>query len=76
MRLIAITDQRSAETHLVQMDLVRSVTMGKNAVQLQFGLDDSWGFRREQLGDEQFDQLCAALLALAAEIKDGRFRFE
>jgi hypothetical protein len=75
MKLIAVTNEKTAETHLVQLDLVRSITMNKNVVQFQFGLDDSWHLSKEQLGDDQFDRLSGALLALAAELKDGRFRF-
>jgi hypothetical protein len=65
MNMIAVKDQKTAETQLIQLDLVRTITMGKNALQFQFGLSDSWSFSREQLGDAQFDELSATLRALA-----------
>jgi hypothetical protein len=75
MKLIPVTDQKAAETHLIQLDLVRTITMSKNTLQFQFGLDDSWNFSKSQLGETPFEQLTKVLLALAAETKDGRFQF-
>jgi hypothetical protein len=75
MKLIPVTDQKAAETHLIQLDLVRTITIGNNTLQFQFGLDDSWNFSKSQLGETPFEQLTKALLALAGEIKDGKFHF-
>jgi hypothetical protein len=65
MNMIAVKDQKAEETQLIQLDLVRTITIGKNTLQFQFGLSDSWSFSREQLGDAQFDHLSTALRALA-----------